>query len=157
MRNLCTELGELGGITKEIDDLTQLFLFFVCTGNIREKNLLLFIGTELCACFAKAGDIVSAAALAVCLVHDINPHHNKEDDDKRIGKQRQPPRIRRRRVNIVIGNDAFQILLFGNFREVPFIRLVTAQRIGNHGLIFESQMQFVVSGQNKRVDLFFNE
>ena len=89
--NASAELLELLGFLQELDDLLQLFLRFVDTSHVLERDLLLRAGGELRAALAERQGFVPAA---LHLPHDEDPEAD-HDDQRGPGVDDRGPRADR--------------------------------------------------------------
>ncbi len=122
-------LGISGGILEVFDDLLQLFLFFVRTSNVGKRLFILFLAAET---GARLGEFHNAAGPAAALrrAHHGVPQHAHDDEDDEIGHEAQPPgRLPRRRV-VVLGENAFGLLLLHKIVEIVVEDAEAAALIG---------------------------
>ena len=98
-RNLCAKLAEFGGILEVIDDLAELFLFLVSTGNIGEEHTILILRGHF---YARLAEGVHSALAAIHAVHNKEPNRNHGDQHDKIREQRNKPRGLLERFQIAI-------------------------------------------------------
>ena len=91
-RNLATQLGELGGIAQEVDQLAHFFLGFIAACDVSEGDLDLVFALQLGARLAEAHRPLGAAATALHLAHDEQPEADDQDDRQEVEHQRPEAR-----------------------------------------------------------------
>src|SRR5262249_35304303 len=86
-RNASTQLLELLRFLQEVDDLLQLFLGFIYSGNIFESDFLLMRRQETRAALAEGEGFV---ATALHLPHEEDPEPDKEEEGRPRNQGGQP-------------------------------------------------------------------
>ena len=109
-------LGIRRGVFQIFDDLLQLFLFLVGARNVGKRLFLLFLAAET---GARLGELHNAAGTAALRrAHHGVPQHAHDDEDDEIRHKAQPPgRLPRGRV-VVLGENAFGLLLLHEIVEI---------------------------------------
>ncbi len=91
-RDLAAELGELGRIAQEIDQLADFLLGLVAAGDVGEGDLDLVLALQLGARLAKRHRALGAATAALHLTHDEQPEADDQDDRQEVQHQRPEAR-----------------------------------------------------------------
>ena len=109
-------LGIRRGIFQIFDDLLQLFLFLIGARNVGKRLFLLFLAAET---GARLGELHNAAgAAALCRAHHGVPENAHDGEDDEIRHKAQPPgRLPRGRI-VVLGENAFGLLLLHEIVEI---------------------------------------
>ena len=89
-RNAATEALELARITQELDQLADLFLGLVATGDVRQGGLDLILGEQARLRLAEAHRAATATAAALHLAHEEHEHGN-DHQDREAGYQQLGP------------------------------------------------------------------
>ncbi len=110
-------LGIRRGVFQIFDDLLQLFLLLIGARDVGKRLFLLFLAAET---GASLGELHNAAGTAAALrrTHHGVPQHAHDDEDDEIRHKAQPPgRFPRGRV-VVLGENAFGLLLLHEIVEI---------------------------------------
>ena len=154
LRNFCAQGSETLGIAQEFDNLGQLFLFFVGTGDVLEGDGLVGGDAEAGVGTGKLCHPAGAASVGPCGEHEPEKQDQAEADD--VGQDSAIPGCGVRKV-IIAFEDAGGFLLCDGLVEVCVEGFHIAELhrdvLGAVFLLAQVERERV-AGQDERLDLF---